>query len=201
MLKRRLRNISRSRYLFHTVTVTIGFVWKRIFQTITLYEKFFSKTSIKLFIMRTILWIINISVIVHLCVEISFCWWNWLCLFFNLKHQIYWYLTETKYFSATDLNSASPLNTFKFLSVINIQWIVFPIHRSQRSSDTKVFYSSSYCIVNQYYDTIILRCMFLFVKKIRKRILRNIFQSRYLIYTFTVTVGFAWKRIFRTITL
>ena len=85
MLKRRLRNISRSRYLFHTVTVTIRFVWKRIFQTITLYEKFFSKTSIKLFIMRTILWIINISVIVHLCVEISFCWWNWLCLFFQFE--------------------------------------------------------------------------------------------------------------------
>ena len=105
------------------------------------------------------------------------------------------------FLSATDLNSASPLNTFKFLSVINIQWIVFPIHSSQRSSDTKVCYSSSCCIVNQYYDTIILGCMFLFVKKIRKRILRNIFQSRYLIYTFTVTVGFAWKRIFRTITL
>ena len=85
MLKRRLRNISRSRYLFHTVTVTIRFVWKRIFQTITLYEKFFSKTSIKLFIMRTIFWIINISVIVHLCVEISFCWWNWLCLFFQFE--------------------------------------------------------------------------------------------------------------------
>ena len=48
--------------------------------------------------MRTILWIIKFSVIVHLCVENSFSWWNSLFLFFNLKHQIDWYIKHTKYF-------------------------------------------------------------------------------------------------------
>ena len=46
------------------------------------WEIIFCETFIKLFIMMTILWIIKFSVVVHLCVEISFCWWNWLCLFF-----------------------------------------------------------------------------------------------------------------------
>ena len=55
---------------------------------------------------------------------------------------------EQKYFlSATDLNNASPLHTFKFLSEINIQWIDIPILSIQRPSDTKVCYTSSYCIV------------------------------------------------------
>ena len=56
-------------------------------------RNYFFKTSIKLFIMRTILWIIKFSVIVHLCVENSFSWWNSLFLFFNLKHNtqnIFW---------------------------------------------------------------------------------------------------------------
>ena len=57
----------------------------------------FFKTSIKLFITRTILWMIKFSVIVHLCVENSFSWWNSLFLFFNLKHQIDWYIKHTKY--------------------------------------------------------------------------------------------------------
>ena len=62
------------------------------------WEIIFCETSIKLFIMRTILWIIKFSVIVHLCVENSFSWWNSLFLFFNLKHQIDWYIKHTKYF-------------------------------------------------------------------------------------------------------
>ena len=76
-----------------------GFVWKRIFQTIELYEKlFFVRLQSKIFIMRTILLMIKFSVIVHLCVENSFSWWNSLFLFFNLKHQIDWYIKHTKYF-------------------------------------------------------------------------------------------------------
>ena len=35
---------------------------------------------------------------VHLCVENSFSWWNSLFLFFNLKHQIDWYIKHTIYF-------------------------------------------------------------------------------------------------------
>ena len=62
------------------------------------WEIIFCETSIKLLIMRTILWIIKFSVIVHLCVENSFSWWNSLFLFFNLKHQIDWYIKHTKYF-------------------------------------------------------------------------------------------------------
>ena len=62
------------------------------------WEIIFCETSIKLFIMRTILWIIKFSVIVHLCVENSFSWWNSLFLFFNLKHQIDWYIKHTIYF-------------------------------------------------------------------------------------------------------
>ena len=61
------------------------------------WEIIFCETSIKLFIMRTILWIIKFSVIVHLCVENSFSWWNSLFLFFNLKHQTDWYIKHTKY--------------------------------------------------------------------------------------------------------
>ena len=59
---------------------------------------FFCETSIKLLIMRTILWIIKLSVIVHLCVENSFSWWNSLFLFSNLKYHIDWYIEHTKYF-------------------------------------------------------------------------------------------------------
>ena len=59
-------------------------------------EIIFCKTSIKLFIMRTILWMIKFSVIVHLCVENSFSWRNSLFLFFHLKHQIDWYIKHTK---------------------------------------------------------------------------------------------------------
>ena len=94
-----MRNISKSRYLFYTVTIIIRFVWKRIFQTNELYEKLiFYKTSIKIFAMRTSLLMIKFSVIVHLCVKNSFSWWNSLFLFFNLKHQIDWYIKHTKYF-------------------------------------------------------------------------------------------------------
>ena len=39
-------------------------------------EIIFWETSIKLFIMRKILWIIKFSVVVHLPVEITFSWWN-----------------------------------------------------------------------------------------------------------------------------
>ena len=59
---------------------------------------YFWETFIKLFIKRTILWTIKFSVVVHLCVEISICWWNSLRLFFNFKHQIDWYIKHTKYF-------------------------------------------------------------------------------------------------------
>ena len=62
------------------------------------WEIIFCETSIKLFIMRTILWIIKFSVIVHPCVENSFSWWNSLFLLFSLKHQIDWYTKHTKYF-------------------------------------------------------------------------------------------------------
>ena len=68
------------------------------FRPLNCIRNYFCKTSIKLFIMRTILWIIKFSVIVHLCVENSFSWWNSLFLFFNLKHQIDWYIKHTKYF-------------------------------------------------------------------------------------------------------
>ena len=51
------------------------------------------------------------------------------------------------FLSATDLNNASPLHTFKFLSVINVQWIDIPILSTQSFSDAKVCYTSSYCIV------------------------------------------------------
>ena len=149
----------------------------------------------------TILWIIKFSVVVHLCVEISFCWWNWLCLFFNLKHQINWYLTETKYFSATDLNSASPLNTFKFLSVINIQWIVFPIHSSQRSSDTEVCYSSSYALcwpILWYYN---FEMYVSICKEDTQKNIKKYIPVKKLFYTVTAITRFAWKRIFWTITL
>ena len=76
---KRLRNTSKSRYLFYIniVTVTIRFVWKRIFHTIELYKKlFFARLLSNFLIMRTILWVIKFSVIVHLCVENSFSWWN-----------------------------------------------------------------------------------------------------------------------------
>ena len=48
-------------------------------------EIIFCKTSIKRFFMRTILWMIKFSVIVHLCVENSFSWRNSLFLFFQFE--------------------------------------------------------------------------------------------------------------------
>ena len=63
-----------------------------------IWEIIFCDTSIKLFIMRTILWIIKFSAIVHLCVNNFFSWWNSLFFFFSLKHQIDWYIKHTKYF-------------------------------------------------------------------------------------------------------
>ena len=92
-------NVSKSRYIFYTVTVTTRICLKEnLSDHRIVWEIIFCKTSIKIFIMRTILLMIKFSVIVHLYVENSFSWWNSLFLFFNLKHQIDWYIKHTKYF-------------------------------------------------------------------------------------------------------
>ena len=93
-----MRNISKSRYLFYTVSYHKICLKENLSDHQIVWKIIFCETSIKLFIMRTILWIIKFSVIVHLYVENSFSWWNLLFLFFNLKHQIDWYIKHTKYF-------------------------------------------------------------------------------------------------------
>ena len=50
------------------------------------WEIIFCETSIKLYNVRTILWTIKFSVIVHLRVENPFSWWNSLFLFFKFMH-------------------------------------------------------------------------------------------------------------------
>ena len=93
ILKRILRNIFQSRNCFTLLQLSQDLLERESFGPLPCMRNYsVCETFIKLFIMMTILWIIKFSVVVYLCVEISFCWWNWLFLFFffNLKHQIDW---------------------------------------------------------------------------------------------------------------
>ena len=68
------------------------------FRPLKCMRNYFLRDFYQTFYYEDNLGIIKFSVIVHLCIENSFSWWNSLFLFFNLKHQIDWYIKHTKYF-------------------------------------------------------------------------------------------------------
>ena len=89
------------------------------------WEIIFCETSIKLYNVRTILWTIKFSVIVHLRVENPFSWWNSLFVFFTEALSILIYLSYSLWiidegYYCCKIRTNFPLGTWNVLSSIEI---------------------------------------------------------------------------------